>query len=73
MLQTNKILLVMPHMIGGGAERVGALLMNSFANRGYETEVLLTSDRANDVVRCDLDDKTTLTLLPEELGPDSFA
>lgn len=73
MLQTNKILLVMPHMIGGGAERVGALLMNSFANRGYKTEVLLTSDRANDVVRCDLDDKTTLTLLPEELGPDSFA
>ena len=61
----KKVMLILPHMIGGGAERVASLLMNSFAENGYETEMVLTSDRSEDVVRCDLDDKTTLTLLPE--------
>lgn len=69
----KKILLVMPHMIGGGAERVGAQLMNAFAKRGYDTQVLLTSDRRGDVVRCDLEDATELTLLPEELPADTLA
>ncbi len=71
MSETKKILLVMPHMIGGGAERVGSLLMNAFDKRGYSTEVLLTSDRQGDVVRCDLGDETALTLLPEELPAES--
>ena len=68
----KKVLLLMPHMIGGGAERVGALLMNGFAAKGYETEVLLTSDRAQDVIRCDLGEATALTLLPELLPEDGF-
>ena len=37
MPQVNKILLFMPHMIGGGAERVGALLMNTFAKKTFST------------------------------------
>lgn len=66
----KKVLLILPHMIGGGAERVASLLMNSFASRGYETEMVLTSDRPENVVRCDLDDRTTLTCLPEILPPE---
>ena len=65
--ETKKVLLLMPHMIGGGAERVGALLMNGFAKRGYGTEIALTADRAEDVVRCGLGEETALTLLPEIL------
>ena len=63
----KKILLVMPHMIGGGAERVGAQLMNAFAEKGFATEVVLTADRPEDVIRCDLKDATPLTLLREQL------
>ena len=58
-------------MIGGGAERVGALLMNTFARNGFAAEVILTSDRQKDVVRCDLDERIPLTLLPETLAPET--
>ena len=70
MSDTKKILLILPHMIGGGAERVAALLMNSFAANGYRTEMVLTGDRRDDVVRHELDDNTELTLLPELLKKD---
>ncbi len=73
MPDTNKVLLLIPHMVGGGAERVAALLMNRFAVSGYDTEVALTADRAQDVVRCDLDENTPLTLLPEILPAVSLA
>ena len=73
MSQTKKILLILPHMIGGGAERVAALLMNSFAANGYATEMVLTADRRDDVVRRELDDNTELTLLPETLEKDPLA
>ena len=66
-MKTKKVLLVMPHMIGGGAERVGAQLMNSFADRGFETEIMLTADRTENVIRSDLDERTVLTLIPEIL------
>ena len=71
MSDVKKVLLVMPHMIGGGAERVGSLLMNEFAGKGYETEVVLTSDRREDVVRCDLKEDTDLTLLREVMPPET--
>lgn len=67
MPENRKILLVIPHMIGGGAERVASLLMNTFAEKGYRTEMVLTGDRREDVVRCDLKDSTVLTLLPEQM------
>ena len=73
MSDTKKVLLLIPHMVGGGAERVAALLMNRFAASGYATEVALTADRIQDVVRCDLDEDTPLTLLPEILDADSLA
>ena len=71
MPDTKKVLLILPHMVGGGAERVAALLMNSFAANGCRTEMVLTSDRKDEVVRHELDDNTELTLLPEILPKDS--
>lgn len=38
----NKIVFVAPCLRSGGAERVMVLLANSFAEKGYETEFLLT-------------------------------
>ncbi len=69
----KKIILVMPHMVGGGAERVGSLLMDRFFDNGHDCEVVLTSDRASDVVRCDLYDEIPLTLLPEILPEETFS
>ncbi|MBR0538435.1 MAG: glycosyltransferase [Clostridia bacterium] len=68
----KKILLLMPHMVGGGAERVASLLMNAFADTGARTQMALTGDRAADVVRCDLDGRTELVLLPEILPARTF-
>lgn len=57
----------MPHMIGGGAERVAAQIMNKLNERGYETFFVLTSAKRNEVVRTDLNEKTQLILLTEEM------
>ena len=71
MSDKKRVMLIMPHMVGGGAERVASLLMNSYAEKGCETEIVLTSDKKEDVVRCDLKDDTVLTLLPETMSPES--
>lgn len=57
----------MPHMIGGGAERVAALLVNYFYDNGLDAEFVLTADYKKDVVRCDLKKEIPLRLLKEEL------
>ena len=63
----KKVLMVMPHMVGGGAERVAAQIMNNLNERGYETVFVLTSAKKNEVVRTDLNEKTQLILLTEEM------
>lgn len=67
---TKRIILIIPHMIGGGAERVASLLMNEFHRSGYETSVVLTADTAEDVVRRDLDEGSELVLLKETMPPE---
>lgn len=67
MSTTKKVLMVMPHMIGGGAERVAAQIMNKLNERGYETVFVLTSAKKNEVVRTDLNERTQLILLTEEM------
>ena len=57
----------MPHMVGGGAERVAAQIMNKLNERGYDTRFILTSAKKNEVVRSDLNEKTQLILLTEEM------
>ena len=67
MSKNKKVLLVMPHMVGGGAERVAAQIMNNLNERGYDTRFLLTSAKKSKVVRSDLNEKTELILLTEEI------
>lgn len=69
----KKVLMVMPHMTGGGAERVAAGLMNSLNERGYDTRFVLTKAKKDEVVRIDLNEKTELILLSEELAPETAA
>ena len=59
--------MVLPHMSGGGAERVAAQIMNKLNERGYDTRFVLTSAKKNEVVRSDLNEKTQLILLTEEM------
>ena len=63
----KKVVIVMPHMVGGGAERVAAQIMNKLNERGYDTIFILTSAKKNEVVRSDLNEKTMLILLAEEM------
>ena len=66
-MNKKKVLMVMPHMVGGGAERVAAQIMNKLNERGYDTRFILTSAKKNEVVRSDLNEKTELILLTEEM------
>ncbi len=50
----KKILMVMPVMKGGGAERVASLLLNEFNRNGYDCEFLLTSSKKEDSINRDL-------------------
>ncbi len=66
-MSKQKILLVIPHMVGGGAERVSAQIINTMNSRGYDTTYILTSSKRDEVVRSDLNEKIPLVLLTEEL------
>ena len=69
----KKVMLVMPQMVGGGAERVAAQLINKMRDRGIDTRFLLTSAKRQDVVRCDLDERTPLILASEDMPkPSTF-
>lgn len=54
MSSKKKILMVMPVMKGGGAERVASLLLNEFHRSGYDCEFLLTSSKTEDIINRDL-------------------
>lgn len=54
-------------MIGGGAERVAAQIINMMNSKGFDTRFLLTSSKKNEVLRSDLNEKTELILLTEEM------
>ena len=62
----KKVIMFMPAMKGGGAERVASLLMNEFHKNGYETEFVITSGSEKDVIRCDLNEETPLSFLKKE-------
>ena len=64
---SKKVLMVIPHMVGGGAERVSSQIINQMNSCGYDTKFILTSSKKNEVVRTDLNEKTELILLTEEL------
>lgn len=64
--ERRKIIMALPVMKGGGAERVASLLMNEFHRNGYETEVVITSSSEKDVIRCDLNEEIPFTFLKKE-------
>ena len=64
---TEKVILIMPQMVGGGAERVAAQLINNMRDRGVDTRFLLVSAKREDVVRCDLGERTPLILAKEDM------
>ncbi len=61
MSSKKKILMVMPVMKGGGAERVASLLLNEFHNNGYDCEFLLTSSKTEDTINRDLNSAIPIT------------
>ncbi len=54
MSSNKKILMIMPVMKGGGAERVASLLLNELSDNGYNCEFLLTSSKKEDIINRDL-------------------
>nr|MCR5783519.1 hypothetical protein [Clostridia bacterium] len=70
--ENKKVMMVMPHMMGGGAERVAAQIINSMNRTGCETRFLLIRAKRDEVVNTDLDDKTGLILLSEKLKAESL-
>ena len=59
------ILMVMPVMHGGGAERVAALLLNEFHKCGHHCEFMLTHDKLETVIRNDLASDIPLIFLQD--------
>ena len=73
MKSPKSILMVLPVMHGGGAERVAALLVNEFHRRGYFCEFLLTNDAPDTVVKNDLSSDIPLLFLNDFIKHESFA
>lgn len=68
----KKILMVMPVLKGGGAERVASILTNEFYKNGYDCEFLLTSCNRDEVISRDLCEKIPVIILRERFRK-SFA
>ncbi len=65
MSSKKQVLMVMPVMKGGGAERVAALLVNEFHKNGFNAEFLLTSSDKSEIINRDLSAEIPLTVLTE--------
>lgn len=63
----KKVIMVMPVMKGGGAERVASLLLNEFHKNGYDCEFVITSMKKEDIINCDLNPQITITVLKDTL------
>ncbi len=64
-MSKKQVLMVMPVLKGGGAERVASILTNEFYKNGYDCEFLLTSCEKEDVIKRDLDKNIPLLILRE--------
>ena len=72
---SKKVLMVMPVLKGGGAERVASILTNEFNKNGYTCEFLLTSCKKEEVISRDLDENIPVIILRdffEKSFADSF-
>ncbi len=72
-MENKKVLMVMPAMLGGGAERVASLLLNQFNKNGIECRFVLTSSSREEVVNTDLDSEIPIVLLKERENKENIA
>ena len=63
MKKTKSVLMLIPNMVGGGAERVAAMLMNEFYKSGYDVTFMLTSTERKSLIDKDIDKNIHLILL----------
>ena len=66
MKKTKSVLMLIPNMVGGGAERVAAMLMNEFYKSGYDVTFMLTSTERKSLIDKDIDKNIPLILLKEQ-------
>lgn len=59
-MNKKQVLMVMPVLKGGGAERVASILTNEFYKNGYDCEFLLASCKNDEVINRDLDENIPL-------------
>ena len=69
---SKKVLMVMPVMKGGGAEKVAARLLNQLNKNGYDCSFLLTSCDSSEVVNCNLDPSIPIEILREKFENNPF-
>lgn len=67
----KKIMMVIPVLKGGGAERVSSVLLNSFKKKGFETEYLLTNSDEDEIINRDLDKDIPVTVLRKSFATES--
>lgn len=66
-VKKKRVMMAIPHMVGGGAERVASMLLNEFHKNGYDASFLLTSAKREEVINRDLDADIPLILLQEKI------
>lgn len=66
MEKTKKVLMLIPNMVGGGAERIAARLMNEFYKSGFDVTFMVTSTLRKNLIDRDLDKNIPLVLLKEQ-------
>ena len=62
----KSVVMVLPTMAGGGAERVASLLTNEFSLSGYKTQFVLTQVKPENLIKRDLNEDIPLILLREK-------
>ena len=65
------ITLLIKQMVGGGAERVISLLSNSFAERGYDTTLIVTHQSLKDADLTNVQKKVHTIFLEDEVTRES--
>lgn len=67
----KQITLLIKQMVGGGAERVISLLSNSFAERGYDTTLIITHQSLKDADLTNIQNNVQIISLEDEVTKDS--
>ena len=65
-MMEKSVVMVLPTMAGGGAERVAALLTNEFSRNGYNAKFVLTQVKPENLIKRDLNEDIPLVLLREK-------